>query len=953
MAPSLETELRGLLPSSLLPLWRRRGLETLLPLQRRAIHETGLFGGRHLLVLAPSSSGKTMIAEQAVARALASGRRALFLSPTRALAEQQFAAFNSGFAGAGLNVVCSTSDRPESDAAVAAGRFDVLVAVYEKLRGFLATDSRLLAGVGAVAIDEIQMLADPERGPRLDLLVTQLLRCPYAPQLVALGPPLEDPGPLARWLGAEVLQSQARPRVLREGVLVGCSGRFHYRRAGDEASPTSFDAAPDESWAPTARLEFLERTILEAAEAHSIPCGEDVPPLLAAAVHAASTRGPAILFAPTRRCSRRWAGLVAALDAGFSPARVALAELEQSSAAGRLRHTLHEALAAGVAFHNADLGPDLRALVESAFESGEVRLLISTPTLGIGVNLCARTVLHTPWRLGSPLELAARRGSPTGRPACESRVVTSVAMPLDPARFAQQGGRAGRLGRGDTAGNSVLVARSPDEARRLWDRLVAAPPGNLALPPLGFISLEECVLGLLAGGARRTSVNVAGEFESTFSGHLQPAPWTAPGERRVEGVLQDLERRGFVRRGEDGLWGPSGLGETAVRASLPPATLEALQRAVEMDLPEPFPCPLRECSFLYRLALTTEGVMACGGLPFARRRPPLPLPEGAETAEAEPSLPFGSTPREGGFASREIQAWCAASALGDWSRGLDTVALEEKYDVEAGSVAGAAEGLGRLALAAAGLSRVFDSGEDVVGRLGELAERLIHGVDAPGLGLARLRVPGLSRDAVMRLVVEGHTEPVAIGRVPLEKLEAVAGPDTASRLRSACAVMPSFSAPGADVPTPRRHPALRKPASPPSESGDNGPYRSRCATMPLLEINLQSPGIVQAAGREVRLPPLGFDLLVALAERPGEVVTRDALYHRLWPEAGPEDQQLDAHRRRLIARLRPALGAQAASAAEVVRGIGFRLAFDAARVRIHRGSSFRSKSGCAPQLSTG
>jgi DNA-binding response OmpR family regulator len=128
--------------------------------------------------------------------------------------------------------------------------------------------------------------------------------------------------------------------------------------------------------------------------------------------------------------------------------------------------------------------------------------------------------------------------------------------------------------------------------------------------------------------------------------------------------------------------------------------------------------------------------------------------------------------------------------------------------------------------------------------------------------------------------------------------------------------------------SPRRRP----PAEPlPIASASSPPHE--------LDINLQSPGIVHIRGSEVRLTPLGFDLLAALAERPGEVVTREALYCRLWPEGGPEEQQLDAHRRRLVRRLRPVLGPAATNAIEVVRGLGFRLAVSPATVRLRGGSS--------------
>jgi DNA-binding response OmpR family regulator len=104
----------------------------------------------------------------------------------------------------------------------------------------------------------------------------------------------------------------------------------------------------------------------------------------------------------------------------------------------------------------------------------------------------------------------------------------------------------------------------------------------------------------------------------------------------------------------------------------------------------------------------------------------------------------------------------------------------------------------------------------------------------------------------------------------------------------------------------------------------------------LLELDADSPGIVRAQGREVRLTPMSFRLLEALAERPGQVVTREALYGRLWPGGGPEPQQLDNHRRVLLRRLRPMLGDRAGDVAEVVRGIGFRMTLSSDLIRSPR-----------------
>jgi DNA-binding response OmpR family regulator len=76
---------------------------------------------------------------------------------------------------------------------------------------------------------------------------------------------------------------------------------------------------------------------------------------------------------------------------------------------------------------------------------------------------------------------------------------------------------------------------------------------------------------------------------------------------------------------------------------------------------------------------------------------------------------------------------------------------------------------------------------------------------------------------------------------------------------------------------------------------------------------------VQVDGRNLPLTLREFDVVSALIERPGEVVSRQELAARIGSVAARGSNIVDVH----VSRIREKLGARA-SAIETVRGIGYR-----------------------------
>src|SRR5262245_62956340 len=103
------------LPDTLLDIWTQQQGEYLLPVQEVAVQRYGLFEGRSLVISSPTSSGKTFVGEMAAMRAAFAGKRVLYLTPLRALAEEKFHTFRARYGSYGIKVVMATRDRGEFD----------------------------------------------------------------------------------------------------------------------------------------------------------------------------------------------------------------------------------------------------------------------------------------------------------------------------------------------------------------------------------------------------------------------------------------------------------------------------------------------------------------------------------------------------------------------------------------------------------------------------------------------------------------------------------------------------------------------------------------------------------------------------------------------------------------------------------------------------------------------
>ena len=345
---------------------------TLYPHQEEAAIE--LFDGKNVVLATPTGSGKSMVAVAAHFAALADGRRTYYTAPIKALVSEKFFALCATFGAENVGMLTG-------DASVNAGA--PIVCCTAEVLANIALREGAGADVGQVVMDEFHFYADGQRGWAWQV---PLLALPQA-QFLLLSATLGDMTRIAGDLSE---------RTGRETAVID-----------DAQRPVPLTYA----WSVEPLHELLEELT-----------GADQAPIYV--VHftqaAATERAQSLLSA--KLCTREEREAIADAIGGF----------RFTAGFGR---TLSKLVRSGIGVHHAGMLPRYRRLVEQLAQTGLLKVICGTDTLGVGINVPIRTVVFT--------GLAKFDGT-------RHRL-------LKAREFHQIAGRAGRAGF-DTAGYVVVQA---------------------------------------------------------------------------------------------------------------------------------------------------------------------------------------------------------------------------------------------------------------------------------------------------------------------------------------------------------------------------------------------------------------------------------------------------------------------------------------------------------------
>lgn len=526
-------------PSPVVEEWAARYPEGLNNLQLDAINQYGITVGKSLLVVAPTSSGKTFIGELGAAKAISEGRKAVFLLPYKALVNEKFEQFSELYGGKlGMRVIRCSGDYNDDIGVFAKGKYDLALLTYEMFLQIVVANPPLLGKIGLVVLDEAQFITDPGRGISVELLLTFILAAEergITPQVIALSAVIGDANEFHQWLKAELLFHTERPVPLIEGVI----DRNGYYQYVDENGNEKAEQLLQPYEVQVRREKASAQDLIVPLVRKLVKDGEKV-------IVFRNARGPA------QGCAN-----YLALDLGLPPVLSALDELPLGDVSTASR-SLKQCLQGGTAFHNSNLTREEKVVVERAYRDTKspLQVLAATTTVAAGINTPASTVI-----------------------LAENEFIGEDGRAFTVAEYKNMAGRAGRLGFNEK-GKSIIYAETPAERYVLFNKYVRGTLERLhsSFDPR---QIETWLVRLLAQTGRTPRGDVFRLLANTYAGYLEirrDPRWADYMRGQLDGLVERMIALGLIDVEGDKI-SLSLLGRACGRSSL---SFESAMRLIEI-----------------------------------------------------------------------------------------------------------------------------------------------------------------------------------------------------------------------------------------------------------------------------------------------------------------------------------------------------------------------------------
>ncbi len=661
------------------------GIAELFPPQEETIR-AGVLEGKNIVLASPTASGKTLIAELCgLKHVLEKHGKVIYLAPLRALASEKFEDFKKYSSirkpdGRKVSVGISTGDFDTADNWLE--RYDIIVTTNEKADSLLRHRAKWMDEISLVIADEVHLLNDAGRGPTLEVVLARLMQVNPAIQVLALSATIGNVNEIAEWLKAAYIVTEWRPVILKEGVVLNDEIQYKDGSARKVEKKTHFPA-----------INLVLNTL--------------------------KTGGQALVFASTRKNSVSAAKTIAQHTGEVlsKPMKRTLDhESEKILSAGertQISEALAETVRCGTAFHHAGLSGAQRKIIEDSFKEGKIKVLTATPTLAFGVNLPARTVIIMDYR-----RFEAGYGN----------------YPISVLEYKQMAGRAGRP-KYDKVGESILIAKTSDEADYLMEGYVMAKPERI-WSRLGVEKIiRGHVLATIASDFAHSEQGIYEFFGKTFYAYQYDV-------KAIKGIIGKILEYLYEEKMID--YVGDNLCATKFGKRVSELYIDPLTGVVIRDALKNKPASLTDFSMLHLVSHTPD--MGPVMRPYAREIDPLAnlLEQRRDEFFTDVPNPWDDRVSYEEFLGEVKTAWVMHSWIGEVSEEK----LIEQFNVQPGDLYRTIENAKWLIHATDELAQLFKE-KEVLPLTSELVERVSNGIKKELLPIVRLEGVGRVRGRIM------------------------------------------------------------------------------------------------------------------------------------------------------------------------------------------------------------
>lgn len=390
--------------------YKEQGIKHLFEWQINVLNEAISSENQHLIFSAPTSAGKSIVAELLAWKVASTGKKVLFVLPYISVAREKLHQIQRCWRRDDISVcgfIGPQSTNPNE--------WTGAVCTIEKAASLTnrALSEEWFQEIGMVVIDEMHMIFDSSRGAHIEHMLSKILlfneKALEKIRIVGMSATIPGLHRLGKWLNAKVFEANFRPICLKNHMIIGTEMRNITGEVLREFTEDPLITLAEESFRQNSQTLIMMSSKLDA---------EKTALSVAMRFHESKKTDDSML----EQLKHRADGLMFIRNG-----------LERHGCKDR---NVMAALAWGIAWHHAGLTMEERECIEMGFREKSIVILVATSTLASGVNLPAERVI-----------IKAQTRGPSA--------LTSLS-------YRQMVGRAGRTGHA-TRGESYLIVRKCDE----------------------------------------------------------------------------------------------------------------------------------------------------------------------------------------------------------------------------------------------------------------------------------------------------------------------------------------------------------------------------------------------------------------------------------------------------------------------------------------------------------